>query len=202
MLETTRNKILQVFESNNGYAFTFQLVEQGIAPQYLVKLLSEGVIEKVKHGVYKLSDTIPVIANESFINICKFFPKAVICLESALAYYDFSTLNPHQVSVAIERDSKVKLPQYPPMKLYYFSDKMLNLGIEQVNTERGAFRIYSKEKTVCDCVRFRNKLGTDIVKEVIWGYIRSKGKNLSLLMTYAKVCRVEKILKQYLEVLI
>ena len=129
-------------------------------------------------------------------------PKGVLYLTSALAYYDLTTYNPWQYEIAIERTKKVTIPDYPPIKLVYFSEKQLDLGIVETDMDGHTVRIYDIEKTICDCVRYRNKIGIDIVKEGINEYLKRKDKDLNKLMKYAEVCRVQKILKEYLEVLV
>ena len=136
------------------------------------------------------------------MDVFKIVPSGVLCLTSALAYYEFTTYNPWQYEIAIERTKKISLPDYPPIKLVYFSSKQLELGIIEVDIDGHTIRIYDMEKTICDCVRYRNKIGIDIVKEGIKEYLKRKDKDLNKLMKYAEVCRVQKTIKEYLEVLI
>lgn len=122
---------------------------------------------------------------------------------SALSYYELTTYNPWEYYIAIHRDStKVKNIEYPPIKLIYFSDKQFNIGITTINVNGNKVKIYDKEKTICDCVRYRNKIGMDIFKEVLKEYIRSKEQNINKLMEYAKELGVKNVLQDYLEVLI
>lgn len=119
-----------------------------------------------------------------------------------MAYYDLTTYNPWQYEIAIERSKKITISEYPPIKLVYFSSKQLELGVVEIDIDGHLVRIYDKEKTICDCIRYRNKIGIDIVKEGITEYIKRKDKDLNKLMKYAEACRVQKILKEYLEVLV
>ncbi|MPN48513.1 hypothetical protein SDC9_196121 [bioreactor metagenome] len=155
----------------------------------------------MKTGLYKWGDY-DFQYNFELIDVFKIVPNGVLCLTSALAYYDLTTYNPWQYEIAIERSKKVTLADYPPIKLVYFSSKQLELGIIEVDIDGHTVRIYDLEKTICDCVRYRNKIGIDIVKEGIKEYLKRKDKDLNKLMKYAEVCRVQKIIKEYLEVLI
>lgn len=119
-----------------------------------------------------------------------------------MAYYDLTTYNLWQYEIAIERTKKVTIPDYPPIKLVCFSNKQLELGIVEADIDGHQVRIYDKEKTICDCVGYRNKIGIDLVKEGINEYLKRKDKDLNKLMKYAEVCRVQKVLKEYLEVLV
>lgn len=195
------NRIIDIIKSKKGYIKSKELEEEGISRKYLSELSRDGVITKIKRGLYKLSD-MPAFEWESFVDVCNSIPNGVICLESALDYYELSTINPGQVFIAIDNNSKVKLPEYPPVKLYYFSKTQFMYAVEQVETSGGIIRIYSREKTICDCIRHRNKIGIDIVKEVVKNYLKRKDRDLEALMKCAKACRVEAILQKYLEVLI
>ena len=83
----------------------------------------------------------------------------------ALTYHKLTTQKPWEVSVAIKRGSRVSLPEYPPVELYYFASPLFNEGIEKIREDQHVIRIYNKEKTICDCMRFRNQLGRNIIKE-------------------------------------
>jgi predicted transcriptional regulator of viral defense system len=136
------------------------------------------------------------------VDVFKIVPKGVLCLTSALAYYDLTTFNPYQYEIAVERSCKLIIPEYPPIKLLYFSKKQLETGINNIEVDGHLIRIYDMEKTICDCIRYRNKIGIDIVKEGINEYIKRNDRNFNKLINYAEICRVQKILKEYLEVLV
>lgn len=119
-----------------------------------------------------------------------------------LSYYGFSTWDPPEVHVAIPKGRKVVLPDYPPIRLYYFSGIFYETGIIHETTESGVLiQIYDKEKTVCDIVRYRNQIGIDIMKEALSEYLKRKDKNLNKLNSYAKSLKICSVLRQYLEVL-
>jgi len=202
MNEVIKDEIKQLFFKNKGYATTKEISGKGINRYYISNLEKAGIISKIKKGLYKWGEY-DFQYNFELVDVFKIVPQGVLCLTSALAYYDLTTLNPWQYEIAIERDRKVAIPEYPPIKLVYFSQKQLKTGISNVEIEgHHLIKIYDIEKTICDCVRYRNKIGIDIVKEGINEYIKRKDRNFNKLMEYAEVCRVQKILKQYLEVLV
>lgn len=201
MNEIIREQIREISFKNKGYLSTKEVVDKGINRYYINLLESVGAISKVKNGLYKWVDY-DFQYNFELVDAFKIVSNGVLCLTSALAYYDLTTYNSWQYEIAIERSKKITLPDYPPIKLIYFSIKQLELGITEVDMDGHPVRIYDKEKTICDCIRYRNKIGIDIVKEGITEYLKRKDKDLNKLMKYAEACRVQKILKEYLEVLV
>lgn len=201
MNKNIKNRIYAVFKKGNGYAYTKDITGAGIHNIYLNTLLEDGQIERIKRGLYRwigMSED----NNSSMIDACMAIPKGVICLQSALAYYNLTTYKPWEISVAIDRKAKVTLPNYPPISLCYFTTKMYKSGIEYIKANGHSIKIYSKEKTICDCVRYRDKVGKDIVKEAIIDYLKSSARNLDALMNYAQICGVAEQIQIYLEVLL
>jgi predicted transcriptional regulator of viral defense system len=200
MNEDIREQIRHISYANRGYISTKDVVGNGINRFYINQLEKLGFISKVKNGLYKWEEY-DFQYNYELVDVFKIVPKGVLCLTSALAYHDLITYNPWQYEVAIERTKKIALPDYPPIKLVYFSSKQLEIGITETDIDGHHVRIYDPEKTICDCVRYRNKIGIDIVKEGINEYLKRKEKDFNKLMKYAEVCRIQKILKEYLEML-
>lgn len=201
MNDIIKEEIKEIFFTNKGYATTKQISNKGINRYYISSLEKCGAISRIKAGLYKW-EGYDFKYNFEIVDVFKIVPKGVLCLTSALAYYDLTTFNPWQYEIAVERSSKVVIPEYPPIKLLYFSQKQLEIGISNMEVDGHIIRIYDMEKTICDCIRYRNKIGIDIVKEGINEYIKRKDKNFNKLMKYAEICRVQKILKEYLEVLV
>jgi predicted transcriptional regulator of viral defense system len=195
------NKILDIFENQNGYAFLRTLKQNGFHVDQIRKLLNEGTIEKVKPGLYKLVD-MPISAQQGMIDICLAMPKAVICLHSALSYYELTTSVPAIIMIALLRDSKPAKIFYPPIQVFHFSDQYYYAGIEQIKTEFGSLRIYEVEKTIVDCFRFRRKLGEDVAREGLRNYLSQPNYDLNKLIRYAKTGRAYHIMKPYIEALI
>ncbi|MBN1252579.1 MAG: type IV toxin-antitoxin system AbiEi family antitoxin domain-containing protein [Bacteroidales bacterium] len=195
---TKQDKILNIFRQNGGIVKLKMITEQGINKYHLQKLVENGVVEKIQHGIYKLAS---YQINE-LVEIKKIIPNGIICLYSAWNYYELTTYIPHEYHVAIEKKSKIKLPDYPPIKIYYWDSSILQLGINQVKIDTVKIDIYNIEKSVCDVVKFRNKIGKDILNEILTNYLQRTNKNIDKLIKYAKQLRVDTILKNYLDVLL
>jgi len=106
-----------------------------------------------------------------------------------------TTTIPHQSHIAVTQKKKITLPNYPPIKLYYWSDKYFQLGVNEINVDNLQVKIYDLEKSVCDAVRFRNKVGIDITIEALKNYVKRTDKNLNTLSKYAQQLRIEKIMQ-------
>lgn len=192
--------VIEIFKKNYGYAYLKDLKARGIHTDTVRRLLNEGKIEKIKPGLYKLTD-FPILANQGLVDACMAIPKAVVCLHSALSYYELTTTVPPVVMVALPREAKPPRIQYPPVKFFYFSRRNYQMGIEVVKTQSGDFKIYDVEKTIVDCFRYRNRLGESIAVEGLKNYIHKNNPNLNKLFYYARMGRMYKIIKPYIEAL-
>ena len=195
---TKKDQILKLFKQEKGIIKLHDLKKISVNKYHLQKLLKTGEVEKIKHGIYKLSD----YQTNEYLEIKNLVPNGIICLFSAWNYYQLTTYMPHEFHVAIEKKSKVKLPDYPPIKLYYWDNNSLKTGLKSIKVDNFYISISDMEKSVCDAIKFRNKIGKDILNEILTEYLKRKDKNLDLLIKYSKVLRVEKILKNYLDVLL
>lgn len=128
--------------------------------------------------------------------------KGIVCLMSAAVYYGFSSERPAVVDVALPRRTRIPVsPVWPPMKFYLFSGARYDSGIVIVSDNGNIFRIYDKEKTVCDIVFYRNKLGFEPAVEIIRNYLHSSDRDINRLMEYARRLRVETAMRQFVEVM-
>jgi len=193
--------IIDIFNKNYGYAYLKDLKQKGVHTDSIRKLLEEQVIEKIKPGLYKLTD-IPVNSEQSMIDVNMAMPKAIICLHSALSYHELTTTVPSIIMVALPRGVKPVKVIYPPLKIFYFSNQNFAKGIIEEKTEYGSFRIYDIEKTIVDCFRFRKRLGEDIALEGLKNYISSSHFKMNKLLTYAKNGRMFNVIKPYIEAFI
>lgn len=118
---------------------------------------------------------------------------------SAWSHYELTTKLPPFTCVAIEKKRRVMLPDYPPISLYYWSGNTLELGVKEVEIEGYRVKIYDLEKSVCDAVKFRNKIGVDVSSEILKSYLGRRDRNLTLLNEYAKKMRVANIMNGLIE---
>lgn len=191
----------KIFEDGNGYARTRELTAGGVHTSQIRELQDEGYIYEIKRGLYQWSDYI-IESNQELVEVSKIVPNGVICLLSALSYHGLTTHQPRENYVAIHRDAtRHTLPDYPPIRLFYFSDSQYRVGITETTLSGHQVKIYDAEKTLCDVVRYRNKIGQDIVRESLKEYFDQPNVNVEKLMDYARKTGVFSIISQYMEVL-
>ncbi len=190
------NKLQILFSEHKGYLTKMDLPDAYTYYQ-LLKLVKEGIVLRVKRGVYCYES--PEF-NSMMLDVSKIVPNGVLCMYSAWAYYELSMQIPQSFNIAIEKSRKVSLPDYPPITLYYWQREYQELGVTTETIGGYEVKIYDLEKSVCDAVKYRTKIGTDVTSEILKSYLKRKDRNLSKLMKYAKEMRVEKTLKTYLEI--
>ena len=192
-------QILEIFNQNKGYARTRDILETGVHHHYLDMLVQKGKVVKIKRGLYKLAS---VSVDDELEEVSHIVPDGVICLFSAWNYYQLSDFVPPEYHIAIEKIRKVALPDYPPIKVYYWSEKYWSIGITEARVGNTIVKIYDKEKSVCDAIRYRNKIGKDVEKEVLKNYLKEKSRNIDKLLRFARLLRVEEQIKTYLSILL
>ena len=201
MKEKTKEAIKEIFYINNGYIRTRELTSKGINRKYLRDLINEGAIERIKQGLYRWKDE-KFDVEEDLVSVSKIVQHGVICLVSALSYKKLISYTPGEYTIAVRRNYNIRLPEYPPVKLYYFSEKYYIDGIEEIDIYGNTIKIYNIEKTICDCLRYKAKISKDIIIESIKEYIKRREKNISKLMDYANKAKVKDDIQKYLEVLL
>lgn len=186
--------INNIFKNQKGYLQAKQLTNRNHYYQ-LKEMIDRGDVVMVKRGLYK---HVEMAKDDDWIEVSKIVPNGVLCLFSAWQFYQLTTHVAASYHIAIPNKSKVVLPPFPPIKLYYWSNNYYNLGKEIDN----GVSVYGIEKSVCDAVKFRNKIGNDTTIEVMKNYLNRKDRNIDLLLKFAKALRVESITKQYLEIML
>lgn len=177
------------------------LKSHGIHTRTIARAVKKDIIEKIKPGLYKLIDS-PWDEYSNFIDIYRSKNDAVICLLSALEYYDLTTFNPSEITVAVPHNTDKFNINYPPIDVYYFPNKIYKSGIEDIEKRNGIFKIYCKEKSIADMFRYRNKLGEDIALEALNNYLKQPSPDINKLRKYAKICRVKTIMLPYLKAMV
>lgn len=198
MSESKRKRPEEIFRRYGGQLRMSEAIAHGITRYMLYALKDRGVIEPVSRGIYRLQE-LPPLDNPDLVTVSLRFPNAVVCLISALAYHGITTQIPHEISVAVPRDSRVPSLDYPPIRPHRFSQEAYKSGIETHLLDGVPVKIYSREKTLADCFKFRNKIGMNVVLEALKLHKTRNRLNLGELIEYARICRVEKVMRPYLE---
>lgn len=178
-----------------------ELKNQGFSQYKVSKLVEEGILIKLNKRYYE--NTGYRGEESDFYYTEAYAPNGVICLLSAAVYHNLTTYIPDAIDVAIPRKAKVSTyPDWPQMNVHHYTDKRYGLGIQKVEEGKNGFRIYDAEKTVVDIVFYREKVGIEETKEVLTTYLQRKDRNLNRLLKYAELMKCDKVMRQYLEVLI
>ncbi len=200
-MKPARKKAIEMIKQRGGIIRTYEALNLGIHRRTLYGLRDEGMIVPVSRGLFRLADLdIPIQVD--LVEIAKKVPDGVICLVSALAFHELTTQTPHYVWLAVDRKARKPKIEYPPVRVFFFSGNAFTGGIETYQIMEQNVRIYSPPKTVIDCFRWRDAVGLDVAIEAAKEYLKSKDSNPSKLMEYARTCKVEKLVRPYLEALV
>jgi|SRR5579859_58273 len=170
----------------------------GVPRNYLIRLVQRGQLHKIERGLYS-TDELTVSEHASLVEISHKIPKAVICLLSALRFYEIGTQMPSEVWIALDVKAWTPAIKYPPVRIVRFSGKALRFGIQEHPVRDGRIRVYSAAKTVADCFKFRHKIGSDVAVEALRECLREKKATVDELWEAAKVCRVANVMRPYME---
>ena len=186
--------IIDELQKSGGFIKANEVKTRGEYEQ-LRRATEEGTLLRLRNGVYA---EMSALAN-NMVDVERIVPGGVLCLYSAFAHYGLSTQVPPSFCIAIEAKRKLRLPDYPIIDLYYWKKENLEFGITQKDLSGYVVRITDLERTVCDAVKYRNKIGLDVCGEVIDNYLKVDTRNISLLNEYADRLRLRTILTKYLE---
>lgn len=189
-----KGSIIDTVQQQGGFITTGEVKSRGEYEQ-LRHAAEEGNLVRIRKGVYAETSA---LAN-NMIDVERIVPRGVLCLYSAFSHHGLSTQVPSSTCIAIDARRKVRLPDYPIIDLYYWKKEYLEFGIMQKDISGYDVLITDLERTVCDAVKYRNKIGLDVCGEVIDSYLKKDNRNISLLHEYAQILRVKNILTTYLE---
>ena len=171
----------------------------GISRTVLARLHAAGALVRLGRGVYALPDASGRTEHQGLIQVASRAPLAVICLFSALRFHGLTTQTPFEIWIAVDRQAWRPRIDYPPIRVLRFSGRALTEGIETHRIGGVRVRVYGPAKTVADCFKYRNKFGLDVALEALRDVWREKKATLDELLRYARVCRVERVMRPYLE---
>ena len=177
------------------------LAAMGLPKDYLYQLAKAGVLEQVGRGLYRWPG-VETNEHQSLIEVAKKVPHGVIALLSALRFHEMTSQNPHEVWMAIERKSRRPNIESPVVRWVYFSEVAMTEGVEEHQLNGGVVKVFNAAKTVADCFKYRNKIGLDIALEALRDGWTKKRFTMDDLYYYAKICRVQNVIRPYLESLV
>lgn len=191
----------QVIIEKGGIAKTSDFVAAGIPAVDIVNLCNTGFLERIRHGYYQLADW-DTSSEEQLI--AALIPKAIICVESALFHYGYSDFAPRKWSIAVPRSmSRTKLDiDALALQTYYVQSEIYELGKTTADFNGVMLPVYDRERTICDCFKYRSRLDNEIFNKALNAYVNDSKKDLRNLSGYAKKLRVHKKVTELMEVLL
>ena len=190
--------LVERFKKNGGFLRAADSLSAKEKYQ-LRKLIKIGMVSRIKRGFYHLNESSKVFQEGE---VARMIPDGIFCMYTAWAYYELTTHIPAEYHVAIPKTFRIVLPQYPPIKLYYWVIQTFDLGKTTAEINGARVKVYDIERSVCDAVKFRNKIGTDLMSEILRNYVRRTDKNLDKLLKYAAMLRISKTMNQILQVIL
>jgi predicted transcriptional regulator of viral defense system len=192
---------LALFREHSGILRTSDALRLGVHPHTLYALRDAGLMEALSRGLYRLVE-LPPLANPDLVTVAHKIPQAVICLVSALAFHELTTQIPHAVDIALRPHVAHPTLAYPPLRVFRFSGLAYSEGVEIHTLDATPVHIYTPAKCVADSFKFRRKLGLDIALEALRTYCTHPDFQVDVLLKYAQICRVDNVMRPYLETLL
>ena len=204
-MSTKRNTSSQLVKAGNyvrslGVFRARDMVAAGYSREYLRRLVGQDQVRQLGRGLYA-SVSFDGDHNLSLVEAAKRVPRGVVCLVSALQFHRIGTQSPHQVWLALPRDSNFPNSGNLPFRFCKYSTASYSFGIQEHSLPGGIVRIYSPAKTVADCFKYRHKYGLDVALEALREGWQNKKFTMAELSKAAAVCRVNRVLQPYLEML-
>lgn len=194
-----RKQLLRMFQ-RSGFVRPRELERAGVPRWALYEMVREGAIQRQGRGIYTLPDA-PITENHSYAETIKRVPRGIICLISALRYHGLTMQNPAEVWVAIPRGEWQPKSDGLRLRIVQFSGKALRVGIEAHHVEGVKIAVTNVARTIVDCFKFRNKIGTDVAVEALRDGWRTKRFKMKELWQYASAFRMSRVMMPYLETL-
>jgi predicted transcriptional regulator of viral defense system len=198
MRKKTISHTKQIFKIHQGVLRTSEALRLGVSPRTLYQMRDSGSLRQIARGVFQLG----LLGNPDWVNVAKKIPKAVVCLISALDYYGLTTQVPHKVYIALPRSAEKPRMDYPPLDIIWLSDLAYSAGITELKVDEIPIKVYSIEKTIADCFKFRNKIGIDVALDALKQYLKTIDRNIDRLLYFSRIDRVESIVSIYLEAML
>jgi predicted transcriptional regulator of viral defense system len=197
---SSRQKALKLARRRQGVTAR-DIVAAGMHRQVLTRLVAEGALERVVRGLYRLPSH-ESTEHHGLALASAAVPSATVCLLSALQFHGIGTQAPFEVWIAIDRRARRPTLKYPPLRVFRYTGAALTAGVESHRLEGRTVHMYCIAKTLADCFKYRNKIGIDVALEALREAWRARRFTMDELDRYARICRVQRVMRPYLELLV
>ena len=203
MRHKIRKQLERISQDHDGVITVLEVKKAGISTNTIYRLRDAGEIICISRGVYQLVDSDSTVQTSPEYAVIKArVPRAVLCTISALYHHELTTEIPRTVHLAIERNHTIPKIDYPSVQFYRMAKTVFYAGIETEGMGWVMMNIFSPEKTIADCFKYRNRLGIDLAIEGLKKYLQRSNAKPTKILTMAKICRVTQIIKPYLEAIV
>jgi predicted transcriptional regulator of viral defense system len=197
----SRSRAERLFRKRGGMLKMAEAVKAGVHRRTLYALRDAGVLEQFGRGLYRLADA-PPLGNPDLVAVARRVPRGVVCLLSALAFHRLTVEVPHEVYLAVSRNAEPPRIDYPPVRVFRVGERSFAEGIETRDLDGVPVRVYSREKTLADCFKYRTTVGLDTAIEALRRY-RDQGRiDVEAILRAARSCRVENVIRPYIEAIL
>lgn len=199
-METSKRQQVITLARQTGVLRPRDLARRGLPPEYLPQLARQGMMTRIGRGLYRLVENEPG-EHQSLVEACARVPHGVLCLLTALRYHELTTQAPADIWMAIAADARHPAVPEIPLHIVRFSGEVFTAGVEEHLVDGVTLRVYSLDKTIADCFKYRNKIGIDVALEAIREGWRARRISMADLWHYAKIDRVTNVMRPYLEMI-
>ena len=176
-----------------------QVLNNGISKSVFYAYVKERGLEQAAHGVYVSPDT----WTDAMYLLHLRCGQAVFSHETALFFHDLTDREPLKYTITVRTGYNPSRLQEDGFQVYTVKKDLHEIGIIAMQTSFGhSVPVYDMERTICDLLRSRKNVEMQVFQDALKQYAKRKDKNLRMLMKYAAMFHVEKILRPYLEVLL
>lgn len=174
------------------------LAEFGVSVDQLRAWIRRGDAERIGRGLYRHRDA-ELTEQDTIVRVCTRVPRAIVCLLTALHLHDIGTQLPREVWIALDRKARKPKLEDLPARIVRFSGPMLTYAVETRNIQGIQVRVTSPARTIVDCFRYRKRIGLDVALEALRDGLRSKQVTVEKIRRAAEVCRIQTVIRPYLE---
>lgn len=182
----------------SGILRSSELVAGGVRRVQLSRWVAAGELQRLGRGLYALPDYAPN-QHASLVEVASLAPQVVFCLLTALRFHELTTQAPFEVWIAIGNKQHPPRMSYPKLRVLHFSPTSLHYGVEEHLADGATLRVTDVAKTVADCFKFRNKVGLDVALEALNDATLHRRVSMDAIWSAAKVCRMQAVMRPYLE---
>jgi predicted transcriptional regulator of viral defense system len=200
-MNTKTAELLNYFQNHGGTARFSTVLKAGFHSDTLKALEKAEKLNKIARGLYRVANY-ELGSHPDLVAASLQAPRGIICLVSALAFHEATDEIPHWIDIAIPKRSRANRIKYPPVRFYHFAPETWEAGIEEYKIESHNIRVYSLAKTIADCFKFRNRIGLDVARAALKVAILEKNTKPNEIMKFAKLCRVDGIVKPIVEAIL